>query len=241
MKKRRTKKSIIIILMIISFIIFCYSACMIINWFISNNENKKIKDDINEYITEKKDETKVDFKKLKEKNSDTVAYLKVNGTNIEYVVVKGKDNKYYLNHNFNKEYNMSGWIFADYHNKYDDEDKNLVVYGHNIKDGSMFGTLKNTLNRNWQEKRENLQITYITEKKEYIYQVFSTYTIDPEEYYINTMFNSNDEYLEFLKKIKTRSNYDYKVDVNSNDKILTLSTCSDSGKNRVVLHAKKTN
>ena len=78
----------------------------------------------------------------------------------------------------------------------------------------------------------------ITEKGQYKYQVFSTYSIKPEDYYINTIYNNDDEFNEFLNKVKSRSNYNYNIEVNSNDKVLTLSGCIGDGKKRVVLHAK---
>lgn len=244
MSKRRLKKKYVIILITI-FTIIClvgliYSLMNIINWKKDVDDNKNIVEEIKENITidEDDDSIKIDFKSLKEQNSETIAYIKVNGTNIDYVVVKGNDNSYYLKHNFNKEYNIAGWIYADYHNKFDESDKNIVIFGHNTKDGSMFGTLKNVLDKSWQENKDNLKITLITEKREYKYQVFSTYSITPEDYYINTIFNNNDEYVKFINKIKSRSNYDYNVEVDSNDKVLTLSSCIGDGKKRVVLHAK---
>ncbi len=231
------------------FILFLYSGYKIISYLNNNNENKEIKEFIrNNFIEEiKKDEDeivleeqlyKIDFKSLKEQNKDTIAYLKVYGTNIDYIVVKGMDNSYYLKHNFNKNWNVSGWIFADYHNKFDNNDKNIVIFGHNTRDGSMFGTLKNILNKEWYENEENYEIILVTEKDTYYYQVFSTYQITPEDYYINTIFNNDEEYIDFLNKIKSRSIYNYNVEVNSNDKVLTLSSCIGDGKKRVVLHAK---
>ena len=248
MAKRRLKKKYRIMLISI-FTIICllgliYSLINIINWKKDVDDNKKIIEDIKENIIikpkEEEQEVKynIDFKSLKKQNSDVVAYVKVNGTNIDYVVVRGKDNSYYLKHNFNKEYNIAGWIFSDYHNKFDETDKNIVIFGHNTKDGSMFGTLKNVLDKSWQENKDNLKILLVTEKGQYKYQVFSTYQITPEDYYINTIFNNDDEYSKFINKIKSRSNYDYKVEVDSNDKVLTLSSCIGDGKKRVVLHAK---
>lgn len=245
MAKRRLKKKYRVLLFVI-FILICligliYSLTNIINWKKDVDDNKDIVEEIKENITidEEDDSIKIDFKSLKEQNSNVIAYIKVNGTNIDYVVVKGKDNGYYLKHNFNKEYNIAGWIFADYKNKFDGTDKNIVVFGHNTKDGSMFGTLKNVLSEDWQNNKDNLQITFVTERKEYLYQVFSTYSIKPEEYYIKTDFESNDEYIEFLNELKERSNHDYKVDISPNDTILTLSSCVGDGSKRVVLHAKK--
>lgn len=244
MKKKKVKhlyKNIIIVLFIgLCLFGMIYSLIKIINWKKDVDDNKKIVESIKENITidEEDDSIKIDFKSLKKQNSDTIAYIKVNGTNIDYAVVKGNDNSYYLNHNFNKEYNSAGWIFADYHNKFDETDNNIVIYGHNTKDGSMFGTLKKVLDKSWQENKDNIEVTLITEKGQYKYQIFSTYSIIAEEYYINTIFNSNDEYSQFINIIKTRSNYDYNVEVDSKDKILTLSSCIGDGKKRVVLHAK---
>ena len=116
-------------------------------------------------------------------------------------------------------------------------DKNVTIFGHNMKNGSMFGTLKNTLKKDWQENTDNHIIKFITEEKEYTYKVFSTYQIEVEDYYITPNFN-DDEYIKFINTIKKRSNYNYNVDVTKEDKILTLSTCSGS-KYRVVMHAKR--
>ena len=244
MGKRKLKKKYVVILITI-FTIICitlliYSLMNIINWKKDVDENKNIVEEIKEniIIDEEDDSINIDFKSLKEQNSDTIAYLKVNGTNIDYIVVKGKDNSYYLKHNFNKEYNIAGWIFADYHNKFDETDRNIVIFGHNTKDGSMFGTLKNVLDKSWQENKENFEIILVTEKGQYKYQVFSTYQITPEDYYINTIYNNDNEFNEFLNKVKSRSNYNYNIEVNSNDKVLTLSSCIGDGKKRVVLHAK---
>ena len=244
MGKRKLKKKYVVILITI-FTIICitlliYSLMNIINWKKDVDENKNIVEEIKEniIIDEEDDSINIDFKSLKEQNSDIIAYLKVNGTNIDYIVVKGKDNSYYLKHNFNKEYNIAGWIFADYHNLFDESDRNIVIFGHNTKDGSMFGTLKNVLDKSWQENKENFEIILVTEKGQYKYQVFSTYQITPEDYYINTIYNNDNEFNEFLNKVKSRSNYNYNIEVNSNDKVLTLSSCIGDGKKRVVLHAK---
>ena len=244
-KKVKTNKNLIPNIILIFFIIlFVFSGFKIIMWFLNNRENKKIAEEISQAITineenvEEKEKYKVDFQTLKEKNSDTVGFLKVNGTNIEYTVVKGTNNSYYLKHNFNKESNSAGWIFADYKNKVDGTDKNLVIYGHNMRDDSMFGSLKNILNDDWHNEEENKYVTFITENDNSIYEVFSVYQVADEDYYITTDFKDN-EFNDFIKTIKSRSKFDFGVDVNENDNILTLSTCANNNKYRVVLHAKK--
>ena len=232
-----------IILLFIFIILLLYSGRRIVIWYMNNQNNKKISDEIAEFVTvdETKEDEKyaVDFEKLKEKNSDIVAWLKVNGTNIETTVVKTTDNDYYLTHNFNKEYNAAGWIFADYKNKVDGTDKNLVIYGHNMRDNSMFGSLKWVINEDWYNNEDNKYITLITENETQVYEVFSVYQIEKEDYYIQTNFDTEKEFNTFAQTIKKRSKKDFNVDVNKEDTILTLSTCANNNKYRVVLHAKK--
>jgi len=250
-KKRKVKYGTIIalFLIILSTGAIIYSSFNIIKWYIANKENTKIMEDLEENIvivkseiTEEKEEViekyQIDFKALKEQNSETVGYVKVNNTNIDYVVVQHRDNSYYLNHNFEKYTNKAGWIFVDYHNKLDGTDKNIVIFGHNTHSSSMFSTLNNTLNEDWYKNKDNHQFVFITEKGTNYYQVFSTYSIKPEDYYINTEFEDDNEFSEFIKTIKSRSVYDYGVSVTKDDKILTLSSCIDNGNKRVVLHGK---
>ena len=246
-KHYNKKKSNIpsIILMCFFTALLIYSGTKIVIWYMNNQNNKKISDEIAEFVTV--DETKedneekyvVDFEKLKEKNLDIVAWLKVNGTNIETTVVKTTNNDYYLTHNFNKEYNSAGWIFADYKNKVDGTDKNLVIYGHNMRDDSMFGSLKWVINEDWYNNEDNKYITLITENETQVYEVFSVYRIEKEDYYIQTNFDTEKEFNTFAQTIKKRSKKDFNVDVNKEDNILTLSTCANNNKYRVVLHAKK--
>ena len=163
--------------------------------------------------------------------------MKVNGTKIEYVVVQSKDNNYYLTNNFEKKSNSAGWIFSDYRNKLDGTDKNIIIYGHNMRTKAMFGTLENALTKEWQENKENRHIVFATENEYSIYEVFSVYQIEAEDYYMTTDFKNN-EFKEFVNTIKNRSVFDFEVDVDENDKILTLSTCANNSKYRIVLHAK---
>lgn len=243
MKKRRKLKLfnlISLVLCVIFLILFIYSSYRVILWHKNNKDNKKINVTLHKYIeTGNNEKYKINFDKLKTLNSDTAAYIKVENTNIDYVAVKGKDNSYYLDHNFNKKYNRSGWIFIDYKNKLDGTDRNIVIYGHNTVDKSMFGSLHKVLSDEWFEKNKDSIIIFITPEGINKYQIFSTYKIDSEDYYITTDFKKDDEYLKFLDTIKSRSKFNYNVNVTENDTILTLSTCANSGSKRVVLHAKK--
>ena len=109
-----------------------------------------------------------------------------------------------------------------------------------MQDGSMFASLKEILTGEWQ-KNENKQITLVTEKFTIKYEIFSSYIIDPEDYYITTNFQNNEAFRDFVNTIKNRTYYNYNVEVNESDNILTLSTCTGTGNNRIVIHAKQIN
>lgn len=236
-KKRhryRIKNSIVILFLVICLGLFVFSIYHIIKWRLDNNENKKINDEIVEKVIK---DDRIDFKALLKINPDTVGYLKVKNTNINYAVVKQKDNRFYLTHNFKKEYNIAGWIFVDYRNQVDGTDKNITIYGHNMRDGSMFGSLKKTLYSDWYGDKENLKISFDTPKDNYIYEVFSLYRIKKEEYYTKNTFESDKEYESFLNKLKERSYVNFDKKLSSKDKIITLSTCDTNNKYRIILHA----
>ena len=241
------KKVLFWILIILLSLVCVYSGIKIVLYFIDKENKEEIQSVTNEYVNiettvnenEVEEKVIIDFDSLKKKNNDTVGYLKVNNTNIDYVVVKAKNNDYYLNYNFNKKWSSSGWIFADFRNKIDDSDKNIVIYGHSMKSGTMFGTLRNTLKKEWYKNKDNRTIMFATKDGTYYYEVFSVYSIMSEDYYISTDFNSDYEFNKFIKTIKNRSIYNFKVDINNDDKILTLSSCYNTRGKRVVVHAKR--
>lgn len=236
---KKNKNIAILISIIICLLLMMASAYKIVNWYSDTKEVKRIKQDINKHVKSNNNIYKIDFKKLKEQNPDTVAYIKVNNTNIDYIVVKGNDNDYYLHHSFRQKPNTAGWVFASYQNKIDGTDKNIVIFGHNMRDGSMFGTLKRVLTKKWYNNKDNQSIKLVAEQGTFTYKVFSIYQVMPEDYYIQTDFNNDKQYANFLKTIKARSINDFGISITKDDSILTLSTCSSTGKERVVLHAKK--
>lgn len=240
MKKK--SKILVTFIQIVLIAVIIFSGIKIIEWIKSNKKNKDIMSEIKENVVinnemdSNNEEYKIDFAKLKQKNSDAIAWIKVNGTDIDFPVVKGTDNSYYLTHNFDKEKNKAGWIFADYRNKFDGTDKNIIIYGHNMKNGSMFASLKDVIKEEWYNSENNKYIALITENENYKYQVFSVYQTETEEYYLQTNILN---FKEFVEKIKGRSKKNFNVDIKETDSILTLSTCADNTKYRVVLHAVK--
>lgn len=263
-KKRKKRKKIIWgTILILSIIIAILCILKIFFWNQDNKTIDKITEDINndkivqetqtdtaeninppedksddywDYI--KMDMMSVDFNELKKKNDDTVGFIKVNGTNVNYPIVQTNNNSYYLNHAFDKSKNSAGWVFADYRNNMVNFDKNTVIYGHSRSNQTVFGSLKKVLNKSWYSNKNNHIIKLSTPTENTLWQIVSIYTIKPESYYITTKF-SDSQFNTFINTIKKRSKINFSGGLTKNDKILTLSTCADvAGTTRLVIHAK---
>lgn len=182
-----------------------------------------------------------DYQKLLSINSDTVGWLKVNNTYVNYPVVKTIDNDYYLNHSFYKQQNINGWIYMDYRNDPSKLDQNTIIYGHNMKSGMMFGSLNYVKNSSWYNNPDNLKITFNTVNRKMQWQIFSIYVIDVTSDYLYANFDFDSQFKAFVDKIKSRSIKDFGIEVSGTDKILTLSTCQNNSKQRLVVHAKLIN
>ncbi|MCM1370335.1 MAG: class B sortase [Clostridium sp.] len=179
------------------------------------------------------------YNKLLELNSDTIGWLQVKNTKINYPVVQADNNDYYLNHAFDKTKNGAGWVFVDYRNNMDTISKNTIIYAHNIKKNNlMFGSLKNVLDDNWNSNSDNLKINFNIKGTTYYWQIFSIYTIDVTSDYLVTDFKNNSSFKQYIEKIVKRSIKDFNVKIGEEDKILTLSTCYNDLNYRLVVHAK---
>ena len=178
----------------------------------------------------------VDFNDLKDINSDTVAWIQVNGTNINYPVVQTSDNDYYLSHSFNKSHNEAGWVFMDYRNTLN-EDKNTIIYAHARLDKTMFGSLKSIIEDNWLNDESNYVVKLSTQYENSLWQVFSVYRIPTTSDYLVTEFYNDQDFNNFTNKLINRSTHNFNTTVDNSDRILTLSTCYNNY-DKVVLHAK---
>ena len=262
-KRRRVKLWVWVVIATILLSTVFISIGKIILWQLDNNKSKDIKDEVDaiaevdeiednentELINEPTDQNSdywyyisfplinVDFSELKKKNSDTVAWINVNNTNINYPIVQTSDNDFYLDHSYDKSYNEAGWVFLDYRNDSSFSDKNTIIYAHSRLDKTMFGSLSKTLKPEWYENKDNHIIRISNEKENSLWQIFSVYVIETESYYITTNFNSDEEYLTFLETMKSRSRYDFNANLSASDRIITLSTCYDDDR-KTVVHAK---
>lgn len=212
------------------------------NALLSENEvDTNIDIELEEEITKEEIKSKYELdnimSELKSINSDTVSYLVVNNTNISYPVVQSNDNSYYLKRDFYKKSTSMGWIYLDYRNSKDKLDKNNIIYGHSMKNGTMFGTLKKALSSTWRNDKNNLIINYDTEYGSFKFKIFSVYKVDYTTDYLQIDFNSDKEFEEFVSMIKNRSVFKSNERVEKNDIILTLSTCTGSNNQRLVVHA----
>ena len=265
-KKSKSFKVSTIIVFILSLACIITACILIFFWIYNNNKSEKIAEEITKITpieeVEDNDNTElinppevnsqndywdfiklplinVDFSELLKRNSDTVGWINVNNTNINYPVVQTNNNDDYLHKAFDGSKNQAGWIFADYRNDMENFDKNTIIYGHSRLNKTMFGSLFNVLNESWYSNKYNQIIRFSTPTENTMWQVFSVYKIDLESYYLQVDFDNDSQYLEFLNTLKSRSKYDFNVSLNENDKIITLSTCSDAaGTGRIVLHAK---
>lgn len=178
------------------------------------------------------------FEKLKEINNDTVGWLTVNNTKIDYPVVQSTDNDYYLYRDYYKNKNRHGWIYMDYRNNIEDLSDNTIIFGHNLANQKMFGTLRYVTNPSWYKKSSNQIITFNTTKANMKWQIISIYKIPVTNDYLVANFASSEDKLNFLDMITQRSIYNFNATYDENTKIITLSTCSNGSKDRLVVHAK---
>ncbi|MDM0488396.1 class B sortase [Clostridium perfringens] len=179
-------------------------------------------------------------KNLKNINPDYRFWIKVEGTNIDFPVVQGEDNDFYLHHNFNKEKSFSGSIFVDSENNLSD-DSNIVVYGHNMRNDTMFAQIKHFKNENF--FNANKYVTLYRDGKKSKFEIFSVYQENAKdlESEIKINFSNKDEYEKYLKDQEEKSLFKREgIDLNSNDRILTLITCGyDFVNARIVVVAKE--
>ena len=200
---------------------------------IINTETEKIEKENPYWDYIKMDLINVDFNELKQKNSETAGWLQVGGTNINYPFVQAKNNDFYLTHSFDKSYNKSGWVFMDYRNNKKEFNKNTIIYAHGRMNNTMFGSLRKVLTNGWLDNNNNHIIKLSTEQENTLWQVFSVYVIPTTNDYIQVNFSDNQEFLEFGNKLLNRSEFNFKTNINKDDKILTLSTCYNDEKKTV--------
>ena len=178
------------------------------------------------------------FQRLLERNKDTVGWITIPGTKIDYPVVQSADNDYYLNRNFDRDKTIWGAIFMDYRNSIDEMGRHTILYGHNMNDGSMFAGITRYAKPEFFKRNAIIQFDTLHESVQW--EVFAAYETSIDFYFIQTEFRSKRDYADFLDSLVARSIVESNVKVTSDDQILTLSTCArSSDENRFVVHARR--
>lgn len=225
------------ILLVILIIIFVISAFIVGKWYYNTSRTEKKYEDLAEKIVEQEnnnnEDSNINFDELTQINSDVIGWIKVNNTTINYPIMKTTDNEYYLKKDIYRNYDQCGSIFMDYKSNKDFADKNTVIYGHHIKKGIMFADLVHIYDG---KLGNDVEIDVYTPEKTMTFKVFSSYKTDPEDYSINTEITEN-EFYDFIRTLKQKSERDFNCEYENTDKILTLSTCDSTGKKRILVHA----
>ena len=254
-KKKKKSDVLLTIALIVAIAVFCYAA---LNLYHIYTEYKKGTDEYNQIeemaVTERdadsaevagpnaqlKPPIEVDFDKLKSVNEDVVGWIYVDALpDISYPIVIGKDNQTYLHQTYEKNYNFAGTIFVDYENSGDFSDCNTLVYGHNMKNGSMFGHLKKFREDDKLYKQDKY-FWILTPERNYRYEIITAYTtgVNSDTY---TLFKGpGEEFEKYLETIKGYSEIQTDdTDLTIKDRIVTLSTCTGNESTRFVVQGKR--
>lgn len=168
----------------------------------------------------------IDFAKLRERNPDIIGWISVDGTNIDYPIVKSKDNVDYLKTDVDGDENINGSIFMDMFNNADMKDKVTVIYGHNMKNGTMFAALHDFEDEDFFD--ENREIKIYTPDGMRVYEIVAAYLTDDRNILYDTDFNNRNVYQKYIDSVVNNREAGANIlskEITPEDYILTLSTC----------------
>ncbi len=233
------------LLLIFFIILLGFSTFSIFSILREEHHQEEIKDELIEQLEipeepSSEPEFSIDFEYLKNINSDVVGWIVMEGTQVNYPIVQGSNNSYYLNHSYDKKYSALGSIFMDYSSSLDFSDKNTFVYGHHTRNGSMFGEIKKYMKKEFYNEHPYFYL--YTPEGNYIAEIFSVYTADALSDSYNQSFSSLEEYESYIDKINNKSKYNTDIVVDyETDRIISLYSCShESGyskNDRYFIHA----
>lgn len=225
--------------------ILAFSSFQIASKLIDYKKSEKLYSEIQDIVTstevndvEESEDNISTYEKLKAINPDYKFWVEVENTNINYPVVQGTDNSFYLKKDFNKKDSSAGTIFMDALNNFE-VDNNTVLYGHNMNNKTMFNNVTLFKKQDFFNQNNKIKIKHNEEEKEYIYEVFSVYHSDNTFDYNTVRFGEGYSFENFIEDIKEKSMYKTNIEVTESDKIITLSTCSYEFKGaKTTVHAK---
>ena len=255
------KKHIRDLVIIIMSLIFAFTALILVFKLLEYEEVKTIYSNIEETVLSESEETpevldevldevisneevkpyipfEYSHEELLSINNDGIGYLYIEALDLKLPLVQASDNNYYLKHTFNNEDNSGGCLFEDYRISKGLFADNVIIYGHNMKNDTMFGTLDKYTDLEFLNTDENNIIYVFTDKLVKKYKIFSCYTTEPSGNTFVYDFASIDELRNYAVTMKEKSLYDTGVDLSEVSQILTLVTCAtDNNKQRFVVHS----
>lgn len=233
-KQRRKKIGVVVILVIL----IAAGITGLWLWRCNSGEEKKkeekdpvteIQEENQKKDTEGKEDDSIDFAALKAENPDIYAWIRIPGTDIDYPVLQSEEDNYYLNRTVDKKEGLPGAIYTNACSEKDFSDYNTVIYGHNMKNGTMFGALHKFEDKDFFDKNQEIDI--YTEEGKLIYQIYAATAYSdvylPDEFH----FKSYSGMSEFIRTIDDERyadgmiNRNETVSIEEGDKIVTLSTC----------------
>ena len=238
---------------IIFIIIFIISIFGVIYYFYNANKEKQVYKEIlnnieidEEQVTDERTERMLQVEELKKENQDIVGWIEIEGTNINFPVLQGTDNQYYMEHTYTKEYSKGGSIFLDKSYDWNLPSTNLLLYGHNNKNGTMFQNLLKYKDESFYKEHPTIRFTTINDDCQYeiisafLSRVYYEDEQDVFRYYYFINANDEIEYNNYIEESKKASLYDTGKSSEYGEQLLTLSTCSyHTEDGRFVVVAKK--
>lgn len=251
-KKSSTRTIISNVILVIAVAVFLFSGYKLFTIYSEYGKGEKEYENVLEAVVieqqdpNEEDENeqevifKVDFDKLRSLNSEAVAWIRFdNPSKISYPVVQGSDNAKYLNTTFEGKKNGAGALFVDADNTSDFSDRNTFIYGHNMKNGSMFGQLRKYKTKSFCEKNPYFYI-YTPDGKQSKYQVFATCIVEDTSDSYRKFYSGDKDFEEYLTQIRGCALYDTDVSVTANSQIVSLSTCTNvTETQRLLVHGVK--
>ena len=237
----KTVRKLFLIVLLLILIVMAFSGLMILRGLNEYNTGTDAYQEIQNIAIKEEieDDSRIDFDSLKQINEDVIGWLTLYDTVIDYPVVKGTDNDYYLHHLYTGEYNSLGTLFVDFRNNNLFEDQVSVIYGHSMLNGSMFFILERYKNQSFYE--EHKFFIYETPEGRYILEPIAGKVMDAKIPFLQFNFPSDEEYEAYINEYINTSTFRSSATFNKNDKIVMMIKCSaDYEDARYVLLCKVT-
>lgn len=239
------------IILVISVGVFIFAAYNLINIFLAYHKADVIYDNIQQDVLDEDSHTKVvigedeqeveipftyNHQALLNINSQGIGYIYIPSIDCRLPMVQGDDNDYYLTHTFNKEYSANGCLFEDYRINGGLSSSQIIIYGHNMRNGAMFGKLKNYQDYSFWNNSGNDVLYIYTGNVIKEYKIFSCYISEAISDTYTFNFPTLESMRDYAVNMKAKSMYDTGVDVSTATQVITLSTCTNDGEQRFIVH-----